>query len=102
LRRATARPRSPNRIVESRVGCAIASQIVIVTGASGAGKTTVVTRLAEHNLADVTCAFFDAVGVPPPDEMPRLRPGNTSAVRWRGLRTARDGGGGGREGEPQA
>ncbi|HEY6178983.1 MAG TPA: AAA family ATPase [Kofleriaceae bacterium] len=48
----------------------MASRIVVVTGASGAGKTTVVTRLAERNLAGVTCAFFDSVGVPPPDEMP--------------------------------
>lgn len=48
----------------------MASRIVIVTGASGAGKTTVVTRLAERNLAGVTCAFFDSVGVPPPDKMP--------------------------------
>lgn len=56
--------------VERGVGCAMASRIVVVTGASGAGKTTVVTRLAERNLAGVTCAFFDSVGVPPPDEMP--------------------------------
>ena len=48
----------------------MASRIIVVTGASGAGKTTVVTRLAERNLAGVTCAFFDSVGVPPPDEMP--------------------------------
>jgi AAA domain-containing protein len=48
----------------------MASQIVVVTGASGAGKTTVVTRLAARNIAGVTCAFFDSVGVPPPDEMP--------------------------------
>jgi ABC-type thiamine transport system ATPase subunit len=48
----------------------MASRIVAVTGASGAGKTTVVTRLAERKLAGVTCAFFDSVGVPPPEEMP--------------------------------
>lgn len=48
----------------------MASRIVVVTGASGAGKTAVVTRLAERNLAGVTCAFFDSVGVPPPEEMP--------------------------------
>lgn len=48
----------------------MASRIVVVTGASGAGKTTVVTRLAERNLPGVTCAFFDSVGVPPPEEMP--------------------------------
>jgi AAA domain-containing protein len=48
----------------------MASRIVVVTGASGAGKTTVVTRLAERKLAGVTCAFFDSAGVPSPDEMP--------------------------------
>lgn len=48
----------------------MASRIVVVTGASGAGKTTVVTRLAARNIAGVTCAFFDSVGVPPLDEMP--------------------------------
>ena len=48
----------------------VASRIVVVTGASGAGKTTVVTRLAARNIAGVTCAFFDSVGVPPPEETP--------------------------------
>jgi signal recognition particle receptor subunit beta len=48
----------------------MASRIVVVTGASGAGKTAAVTRLATRNLAGVTCAFFDSVGVPPPEEMP--------------------------------
>jgi hypothetical protein len=48
----------------------MASRIVVVTGASGAGKTTVVTALAARNIAGVTCAFFDSVGVPPPEEMP--------------------------------
>jgi predicted kinase len=48
----------------------MASRIVVVTGASGSGKTSVVTRLAERKLAGVTCAFFDSVGVPPPEEMP--------------------------------
>jgi signal recognition particle receptor subunit beta len=45
-------------------------RIVVVTGASGAGKTALVTRLAARRLRGVTCAFFDSVGVPPPDEMP--------------------------------
>jgi SAM-dependent methyltransferase len=48
----------------------MASRIVVVTGASGAGKTAIVTTLAERHLAGVTCAFFDSVGVPPPDKMP--------------------------------
>jgi len=48
----------------------MAPRIVVVTGASGAGKTTVVTRIAARHIAGVTCAFFDSVGVPPPDQMP--------------------------------
>lgn len=48
----------------------MASRIVVVTGASGAGKTAVVTRLAERKLAGVTCAFFDTIGVPPAEDMP--------------------------------
>lgn len=35
-----------------------------------ASRIVVVTRLAERKLAGVTCAFFDSVGVPPPEEMP--------------------------------
>jgi hypothetical protein len=46
------------------------SRIVVVTGASGVGKTATVTRLEGRNLAGVACAFFDTIGVPPPDEMP--------------------------------
>lgn len=48
----------------------MASRIVVVTGASGAGKTAAVMRLAARNLPGVTCAFFDSIGVPPPEEMP--------------------------------
>ena len=48
----------------------MASRIVVVTGASGVGKTATVTRLQARKLAGVTCAFFDSVGVPPPERMP--------------------------------
>jgi len=48
----------------------MASRIVVVTGASGAGKTAAVTRLAARSIAGVTCAFFDSVGVPLPEDMP--------------------------------
>jgi hypothetical protein len=41
----------------------------VVTGASGAGKTAAVARLAARGLPGVACACFDSVGVPPPDEM---------------------------------
>jgi hypothetical protein len=48
----------------------MAARILVVTGASGAGKTTLVTALAARQLAGVTCAYFDSIGVPdvfPPD-----------------------------------
>jgi signal recognition particle receptor subunit beta len=48
----------------------MASRIVVVTGASGVGKTAMVTRLAARLLPGVSCAFFDSIGVPPPDQMP--------------------------------
>lgn len=48
----------------------MASRIVVVTGASGAGKTTAVKALAARNLHGVVCAFFDSIGVPSPEEMP--------------------------------
>lgn len=43
--------------------------IVVVTGASGAGKTTLVRALEATALPDVACFYFDAIGVPSRDEM---------------------------------
>ncbi len=48
----------------------MAGRILVVTGASGAGKTTLVTCLAARNLTGIECAFFDSVGVPRPEDMP--------------------------------
>ena len=48
----------------------MAPRIVVVTGASGVGKTATVERLEARHLAGIACAFFDTIGVPPPDEMP--------------------------------
>jgi len=45
--------------------------IVVVTGASGAGKTTLVNALDALRLPGVGCYFFDSVGVPSPEEMER-------------------------------
>lgn len=38
--------------------------ILVVVGASGAGKTTLVTHLASLHLPGVACFHFDAIGVP--------------------------------------
>ncbi len=43
--------------------------IVVVTGASGAGKTTLVQELDRRALAGVRCYYFDSIGVPSPETM---------------------------------
>ena len=46
--------------------------ILVLTGASGAGKTTLVAALSSLGMPGVGCYFFDSVGVPSPEEMTRL------------------------------
>jgi energy-coupling factor transporter ATP-binding protein EcfA2 len=46
--------------------------ILVLTGASGAGKTTLVAALGALELPGVGCYFFDSVGVPSPEEMTRV------------------------------
>jgi len=46
--------------------------ILVLTGASGAGKTTLVAALTERGLPGVGCYVFDSVGVPSPEEMTRV------------------------------
>ena len=43
--------------------------ILVVVGASGAGKTTLVGRLAALGLPGVGCYYFDTIGIPPADEI---------------------------------
>jgi energy-coupling factor transporter ATP-binding protein EcfA2 len=45
--------------------------IVVLTGASGAGKTTVIEALEALGLPGVGCYYFDSIGVPSPEEMTR-------------------------------
>jgi broad-specificity NMP kinase len=45
--------------------------IVVVTGASGAGKTTALRALAARGLPGLSCHQFDSIGVPPEAEMLR-------------------------------
>lgn len=47
------------------------SAILIVTGASGSGKTTTVRALEARALPGVRCYYFDAVGVPAPEALER-------------------------------
>ncbi|MGE0352156.1 MAG: AAA family ATPase [Gemmatimonadales bacterium] len=45
--------------------------LITVTGASGAGKTTLVRSLESRRDPGVKCYYFDSVGVPSPEEMAR-------------------------------
>ncbi len=45
--------------------------ILVVTGASGSGKTTTVRALEARALPGVRCYYFDAVGVPAPEALER-------------------------------
>jgi len=43
--------------------------ILVLTGASGVGKTTLLRALAARELPDVACYHFDSIGVPSTEEM---------------------------------
>jgi mannose-6-phosphate isomerase-like protein (cupin superfamily) len=45
--------------------------IVVVTGASGVGKTALVKALEARRLPDIGCYYFDSIGVPDSAEMTR-------------------------------
>ena len=58
--------------------------IVVVTGASGAGKTATVEALAGLALPGVRCFHFDSIGVPTAEDMERDHGG---AERWQAWAT---------------
>lgn len=43
--------------------------LLVITGASGTGKTTLVRALEARRLSGVRCFYFDSVGVPTLDQM---------------------------------
>jgi hypothetical protein len=47
------------------------SHILVVTGASGAGKTATVTALTGRTIPGVECFHFDSIGIPAAEEMER-------------------------------
>jgi len=59
--------------------------IVVVTGASGAGKTATVAALATRAIMGVRCFHFDSIGVPTPEEMERDHGG---PEQWQAQATA--------------
>ena len=56
--------------------------ILVVTGASGAGKTATVEALASRSLPGVQCFYFDSIGVPAPDVMDLDYGGAESWQSW--------------------
>ena len=58
--------------------------ILVVTGASGSGKTAAVSALAKRALPGVRCYHFDAIGVPSAEEMNRDFGGGE---QWQALKT---------------
>ena len=56
--------------------------IVVVTGASGAGKTTAVHALDARTVPGLQCFFFDSIGVPTLDEMRRDYGGGEQWQAW--------------------
>ena len=62
----------------------MAPAIIVVTGASGSGKTAGVSALAARALPGVRCYHFDAVGVPSREEMDRDFGGGE---QWQALKT---------------
>ena len=56
--------------------------LIVVTGASGAGKTTLVERLAALRLEGVGCYHFDSIGVPNAEEMATRFAGGDSWQAW--------------------
>jgi hypothetical protein len=60
--------------------------IIVVTGASGSGKTATVRALEARDLPGVRCHYFDTVGVPPIDNMYR---DFGSPEQWQAITTQR-------------
>jgi hypothetical protein len=63
-----------------------APAILVVTGASGSGKTAIVRALEMRALPGIRCYYFDAVGVPSVEEMCRDFGG---PEKWQALTTQR-------------
>ncbi|MGH7617308.1 MAG: hypothetical protein ACREPM_08785 [Gemmatimonadaceae bacterium] len=56
--------------------------ILVVTGASGVGKTTAVRALEARDLPGVRCFYFDSIGVPSLEEMCRDHGGGEQWQAW--------------------
>jgi hypothetical protein len=56
--------------------------ILVVTGASGVGKTSAVRALEARDLPGVRCFYFDSIGVPTLEEMQREHGGGEQWQAW--------------------
>ena len=56
--------------------------ILVVTGASGAGKTAAVRALERRDLPGIRCFYFDSIGVPSAEEMERAFARGESWQAW--------------------
>ncbi|HKW12721.1 MAG TPA: hypothetical protein VJO33_20200 [Gemmatimonadaceae bacterium] len=61
------------------------SRILVVTGGSGVGKTTIVDALDTRAIPGVQCFHFDSIGVPPPEVLEREYGGGEN---WQAAATA--------------
>ena len=64
----------------------ITPAVIVVTGASGSGKTATVHALEARRLTGVRCYYFDSVGVPSVEEMHR---DFGSPEQWQAITTQR-------------
>jgi hypothetical protein len=63
---------------------------VVLTGASGAGKTTIAHSVEELALPNCEVHFFDSIGVPPVEQMRReYGPGHEPGGAWQRAMTLR-------------
>src|SRR5262245_33275559 len=56
--------------------------IVVVTGASGAGKTTAVRALEARSIPGIGCFYFDSIGAPTAEVMQREYGGGEQWQSW--------------------
>src|SRR5678816_270370 len=56
--------------------------IIVVTGASGAGKIVAVSALEARDVPGVQCFYFDSIGIPTADVMERDHGGPEGWQAW--------------------
>jgi hypothetical protein len=57
-------------------------RLLVVTGASGVGKTAAVQALESRNVRGVSCFYFDSIGVPSAEVMQQVHGGGEQWQAW--------------------